>query len=270
MATNDSVTDPFGSVDTSGFSDIDVQFLNCRFGQDAGYVDQEGNLLDVFLYDQLTEEGVTREDQILSMGKGLAIVDGGARVEWVNAKNAAKGGFPHGSKMQALLESCLATDEKKMLARYEETGLIPRDAGFWEGLSVHYVEVEKSYGKEGKTYREPSVTAVYGWDGIPDEDEPAPAKPAAKPAKASTKKAPAKPTPPKRPTPEPTTEAPVEGVTNTYGIDDTVFAELVALATAAADHYDFMEAAYKLDAIEDGDVQAVVDDEAGLFAAVKG
>jgi hypothetical protein len=205
-------------------------------------------------------------------------VDGGARVEYENSKNAGKGAFVQGTKMQSILESAMGLAEDVMRARFDDTGLIPRDASFWEGFSFHLVEEEKGFGKKDpktgeyeRTYKVPICTEVFGFgDGDNQGNgQAAPAKAVAKaPAKkAAVKKAAAKPTPPARPEPEATEDADA-GLANTFGIDDDVFGQLVELARAnSADYYAFAEKAYELDAIVDPVVQGVVDDETGLFAA---
>lgn len=270
-SSNETVTDPFGSVDTGGFSDIDVQWTNARFGTNPLYTNDTGDMIPVFIVDVVNEDGDVREDQLFSIGKALEIVEGVARVDYTNPKHREKGGFGTGTKMQAILDTALSVATDQLTARYEETGLVPRDAGFWEGFSFHYVEEEKTFGKKGdeRTYKSPKVSVVYGWEGLPGEVEEA--KPKAKPAKAAAKKAGAtkpKPTPPQRPaaTDTPAADGAVE---NVYGLSDEVFAVLVEIASRSDDHFAFMAEAYEVDAIVEDGVQECVDDEAGLYAAAK-
>lgn len=243
----------FLGVDTSGQTDIDVQLVNVRFGQDASYVDNDGNLPVVMLFDRKDENGNLKEDQLFSIGKGFKVVDGGEGIEHSVAKfnKSDSAGFSTNSKGQTFLDSIAACEGgvEKLTARFEELGVGPRNAAFWEGLSVHYVEEIISFGKpdadgKQKSFRQPIAEKLYGWDGFPVEEDEVVEVKATKP----------KPTP-RKPAPK------VEAV-DTLGIDPQLYAELVDLAKASADFDTFIGAAYELDEIADETVQGVVDDEA--------
>lgn len=253
----------FGAgVELNSFIDVDLTFRNARFGVSANYKDQDGNLPTVLIVDLVNADGDVRDDQILSIGKGFSVVDGGAGIEHANPKhNKPFAGFGKGSKGQTFIDSMAAAEGglELMKAHGEDIGGGPRLAAFWEGLSVEYGVDEIAWGKpdekgDRKTFQQPKATAVYGWDGLPQEDEED--EDVVVPVKTPAKK-----TPPAKKAPKATAKVP-EGPYNDFGIDGDVYDALVALAKESATYDDFVIAAYDTDAIADDAVQAAVDDEA--------
>lgn len=272
---------PFENVDLSGFGDADITFTQCRFTADN--LDDRGNPIPAFTTDMVNVDGETRDDQRFSVGRGYKILKGGELIEHETPRHNKTGGFGAGTKMGTLLEKCMELDADTMIRRYEETGLTPRQAAFWEGFSFHGKDETRKF-KETE-YKILIPTAVYGWDwdgaGV---DAPAPATSASTPTpapapatakKAAAKKAAAKKTPPTRrpkeePTPAPAPDPdPATGPTNDWDLDETIFVELVALVDMHPSFDDFIEAAYELDSINVDGVSDVVDDETGFYDTVK-
>lgn len=161
---------PFGGVETSGWSDVDVTFTNVRFGQSPSYTDNNGDMPVVMLADLTNEDGASREDQILSIGKGFEVIEGGAAIQHINPRHngSDQAGFGNGSKGQVFLDSLAEVALEKLLDHFEKVGCGPRKAAFWEALKVHYVETEVPFGRPDedgvrRTYRQPKATALIGW-----------------------------------------------------------------------------------------------------------
>lgn len=235
----------FPSVDTSGFSDIDVEYFNARFATTPKF--NEGKT-PVLLVDQRDENGTVREDQILNIGfQGLKIVDNGERVEYENKKyNTGVPGLPSGSDAANLVTSLVALDREAFVGKME-TGVGPCNVGFWEGLSFHLENEEIERGKpdpetgKRRTFRRPIATQFYGWNGIPDGGGAQ--------GRGDSEV-------------DVSERDLTEDRVDLSTVSTEVGEKLVALAKEHASHGDFMAAAYDLPEIADGDVQAIVEDEA--------
>lgn len=244
----------FKNPEASDWSDVDVRMFNCRFSTAPQYTDAEGNNPVALIFDIENEDGKTRDDQILSIGGGYKVLDGGKSVQHSRAKFNKAGadetlGFSKNSKGAVFLESLVEVAEKKMLNRAKKYG--PRDAEFWEGLTYHQIEKQIEFGKpdekgERRSYRQPVATAVYGW-GVDFPDDPdAPAEP--------------------EPEPEPLPAAKGPG---DFGLSAQDFETLKDLALSSPDYADFIAAAYDLDIIGSKSVQAAVDDDVnGIWGLV--
>lgn len=258
---SDDTFDPFKG--SSGLADdIDVTFTEVRFVRDPSYVDSDsGDMIPVFAVDFATddpdvgENGVI-ENQFLSIGKGWEIEDGGAKVVRPEGK---KGGFNNSTYLQSVINKMmdLENGEKLLRGRYEDTGLTPQEAGFWEGLRCHMEQTEYTVGGFGnvekKTRTRLMPTEVYGWDA-PAATKPAPAK------KAPAKKAPAKKAAAKEPEVEETVQTPYAAARLVAGED--IVAQIRAIADECEDTDQFMERCYaEVTGIdESAEIQLLVDD----------
>lgn len=264
---SDDTFDPFKG--SSGLADdIDVTFTEVRFVKDPSYVDSDsGDMIPVFAVDFATddpdvgENGVI-ENQFLSIGKGWEIEDGGAKVVRPEGK---KGGFNNSTYLQSIINTMMELEngEKLLRGRYEDTGLTPQEAGFWEGLRCHMEQTDYTVGGFGnvekKTRTRLMPTEVYGWD----DAAPKPAK-AAPAKKAPAKKAPAKKAAASKPAPEPEVE---ETVQTPYAAARLVAGQDVvdairAIADECEDTDAFMERCYaEVEGIdESAEIQLLVDD----------
>lgn len=245
--------DLFPSVDTSGQSDIDVEWFNCRFGQDPKYkvTDKDGKtyMPVVLRYDQRDENGVVREDQVLTIGNGFKVVDGGARVVAENERfnTGPTAGLSRNSKASELLDTLVPLDVAAFTAKLE-AGSGPRDASFW-GIKFHLIWDERPFGKpdietgQRKTFQVPTASKFYGWvDGDGGDGVAAGSDAGDDAATTST--------------------------VDLSVLTDDVKAKLVTIAKASSNFGDFISEAYKLDEIADEAVQGIVEDEAG-FKALK-
>ena len=237
----------FPSVDTSGFSDIDVEYFNARFATTPKF--NEGKT-PVLLVDQRDENGTVREDQILNIGfQGLKIVDGGARVEYENKKyNTGVPGLPSNSDAANLVSTLVALDREAFVGKME-SGIGPCDARFWERLSFHLENEEVERGKkdpetgERKKFRRPIATAFYGWNGIPEGGGVVGQGDSTTPISNERKDL-------------------EEDRQDLSTVDPAVIEKLTALAKEHGSFTDFVAAAYDLDEISDSAVQEIVDNEA--------
>lgn len=235
----------FNNPDTSGQSDVDVQWTQIRFGVNPKYkvTDKDGNVTYpvVMTYDERNENGQLREDQVLTVGNGFKVDDDGnltAENPKLNQGGAADG-FARNSKGAKLLDSLVPLNIDAFRAKLE-AGIGPRNPEFWEGISFHLV-LDKEYGKpdaEGKRkeFPFPTATAFYGWDGIPAEgsvDDPNTAVVGSEGAQL---------------------------VANLNESQPEVYAALRDLAKGKS-YVDFVTEAYSLEAIADERVQNVVDNE---------
>lgn len=176
--------DPFKG--SSGLmDDVDVTFANFRFGRNPSYKDQDGNLIVVAMVDFLAD-GETK-DQILTIGGGWEVEDNGTRV--VRESGDPKG-FNNNTYLQTILNRALELDEDTMRKRYEDTGLAPQTAGYWEGFSFHgnLEEYTKGFGENASTGERLMPTVVLGWDAVKANGK-APAARKAPAKKAVAKKA---------------------------------------------------------------------------------
>lgn len=265
----------FAGFSQGGYEDIDVVFRNVRFGQSPSYTDKDGNMPVTMIVDMERDGDEPIEDQIFSIGKGFEVEDGGASITHSSEKIAAQEGFSKNSKGDALLVSMVSLEPEKVMAHFESVGVGPRHAAFWEGLTGHIVREEKTL----KGMKEPIEYTVFsrldGWEGEMEDSKPAaPAKKAPAKKAAAKKVAVAKPERPQRPAKKADeSEAPAgdeEGGSYT-DLDPAVEEKLIAGINAADDFDAFLDWAYaELDEIADEAVQAVVDDEAGLFTTIKG
>ena len=260
---SDDTFDPFKG--SSGLADdIDVTFTEVRFVRDPSYTDSDGEMMPVFAVDFATDDpdvGVNGviENQFLSIGKGWEIEDNGAKVVRPEGK---KGGFNNSTYLQTIINTIMGLDggEKLLRGRYEDTGLTPQEAGFWEGLRCHMEQAEYTVGGFGnvekKTKTRLMPTEVYGWTDAPAAAKPAPAK------KAPAKKAPAK-KPASKPAPA---EETVEEL-SAYGqaraaVGEDIVAQIRAIADESTDTDEFMERCYaEVEGIdESAEIQLLVDD----------
>lgn len=259
---SDDTFDPFKG--SSGLADdIDVTFTEVRFVRDPSYVDSDsGDMIPVFAVDFATddpdvgENGVI-ENQFLSIGKGWEIEDGGAKVVRPEGK---KGGFNNSTYLQSIINTMmdLENGEKLLRGRYEDTGLTPQEAGFWEGLRCHMEQTEYTVGGFGnvekKTRTRLMPTEVYGWTEAPKPATKAPAK------KAPAKKAAVKKAAAKEPEVEETVQTPYAAARLAAG--EEIVAQIRAIADECEDTDQFMERCYAEVAgiDESAEIQLLVDD----------
>lgn len=167
--------DLFPSYDPSGFSDVDVEWINARFEQDIS-----GDKPNVRLVvTQLDEDGHTRENTWLSAGSSLRVVGGGAAVEHPDPRrNSPMAGFAQRTKLEQLLVTLVEVGGVDAFKEKTDAGIGPRQADFWEGISFHLVNETREFGvgTNKQTYSQPVATAFYGWDGIPGGRKEAPVK----------------------------------------------------------------------------------------------
>lgn len=266
-SNTDTEFDPFAG--SSGLvDDIDVTFTQARFIVDPNYTDTAtGELIPVFAADLVTDNpeagnGGTLEDQFFSIGKGWEIEDDGAKVVRAAGK---KGGFNHSSYLQTIIAKLIELDEQLARGRYEETGLTPQEAGYWEGLRVHMVQEEYTTGGfkdvEKKTRSRLMPDAVYGW-GEAEAVKPKPA--AAKPAKkAASAKPAAKPKPAAKEEPVEEPVAAEETPASPYAearaaVDADMVAAIEAIAADADTDADFLDRCYN-------EVEGLADDDNAMF-----
>jgi hypothetical protein len=234
------MTDGFyQNLDTSEFGDVNVRLKNVRFGVNAAYTDNDGNMPVCLIVDLETAEGHVRDNQMFSIGNGYRAVDGGAGVEHERPKyNRPNAGFSQRSKGAALLDSLAGIPGamESLKDRAEKTGG-PRNAAFWEGMVAHLVEETVEFGKPGedgkrKSFRQWVATELFGWDvEIPEEDG------------------------------DGDTPTPKLRTAGDFNLDDDHFAQLVELVESSPDYETFVSAAYSLPAIAEEAVQNAVDDD---------
>ena len=173
--------DPFAG--SSGLlDDVDVTFTNPQFVKDPQYTDKDtGQMVPVF--EATLVGGDEPNRQLFSIGKGWEIQGGGAKV--VRAEGPPKG-FNNSSYIQLLVRFIIEHAESAARGRYEDTGLSPMDAGYWDGLQLHMKQVETTNFKgelTGKTRLEPTEFLGWGTSSSSAKEEgkagPAPAKKAA-------------------------------------------------------------------------------------------
>lgn len=265
---SDDTFDPFKG--SSGLADdIDVTFTEVRFVRDPSYTDSDGEMMPVFAVDFVTDdpdvgEGGTIENQFLSIGKGWEIADGGAKVVRPEGK---KGGFNNSTYLQTVINTIMGLEggEKLLRGRYEETGLTPQEAGFWEGLRCHMEQTEYTVGgfggQEAKVRTRLMPTEVYGWDNAaPKPAKAAPAKKAAAKKAPAKKAAAAKVVEVEEPA-EPEVElTPYQTARAAAG--EEIVAAIRAIADECEDTDTFMERCYaEIDGIDDSaEIQLLVDD----------
>jgi hypothetical protein len=269
--------DPFKG--SSGLADdIDVTFTEVRFGVDPAYTDTEtGEPVPVFIADLATDDsdigtnGVI-ENQIFSIGKGWVIEDDGASVVVASGKPR---GFNTSTYLQRILQRLLELDETKARKRFEETGVGPQSAAYWEGLQVHMVQEERTIqiGKgPSRVKSELMPSEFYGWtDGEVEEK----AKPEVKAKPAAKKAAAPKPKPAPKPAPAAEDE-PAETPGSEYAaakaqVDPDLVAKIEAIAADCDDADTFMSRAYsEIEGLDEDDNAMYlvdnVDAEDGIWA----
>lgn len=236
----------------SGLMDnVDVQLCNFRFGRNPAFA-RDGELPVIAMVDLVDIAGIeeTRENQFYTIGNGWEPVD--AQGTAVTHPKAV--GFNQSSNLQKFLTRCLDADLEKIQGHFEQTGLKPQQAAFWEGLCVH-LDLEKQkieFGeRKGETRDVLVPTAVLGWNLL---NGSAPAK-AATPAKKTAKKASASKKAAAKPEPE-VTEEPASGLT------DDVAAAIRAIADECDTHEEMVDRAYaEIDGIDsDAAIQEAIED----------
>jgi len=263
---SDDTFDPFKG--SSGLADdIDVTFTEARFIKDPSYTNDDGDMMPIFAADLATDdpdvgENGVLENQFFSIGKGWEIEDIGAKVVRPDGKKA---GFNNSTYLQSIVNTIMGLDggEAKLRGRYEDTGLTPMDAGFWEGLRVHMEQTEYTTGGFGnvekKTRTRLMPTEVYGWTEAPKPATKAPAKKAAA-KKAPAKKAAAAKVVEAEPEVEETVQTPYAAARLVAGQD--VVDAIRAIADECEDTDQFMERCYaEVEGIdESAEIQLLVDD----------
>jgi hypothetical protein len=208
---------------------------NERYGEDVALT-----------FDLENELGETRENQILSIGKGFIAGADGKSVTHQRAKANERAVFGKGSKGQVFLGSVVGSDAAQNDGKpvhFEEkaqAGLTPRDAGLWEDLVVEWENETvtlngKNLDGEPIKYQQPKGTFVgygrelLGLDGVG--------------AGAGD-----------------VVNITAEGI----GVDDATFATLVTMVEESADHTEFWSKAVTL-GLGGAAAEAIDDDVKGLW-----
>lgn len=252
--------DPFKGYEGGFGDDEDLTFTNVRFAVDPEFTNDDGEMLPALFADLVGEED-TFEGQRFSIGKGWEIEDSGAKVVREDGKEK---GFQNQTYLQKFLNAAFECDggEELLRGRWQETGLTPQDAAYWEGLKVHTEQVElynfKNREGEQVSVTKPLPTVVYGWD---EGGTGAKKKAAAK--KAPAKKVAAKKTAAKKPAAKPAPKAKEQSEYEAAmeAVGSEVVEALREIAAEAEDANAFFDAAYAQDWVaEDEAVQLLVDD----------
>lgn len=220
---------------TGLLEDDDVTFQDAVFRTDAEFRDGQVLFLDATLLNSDGEE----TNKYFGCGNGWETDDGttasredGRDINF-NKKSAIFECF--NGLVQVMKDDPKA--DKAVREKLKQHPLGPRDAGFWKGLKVHVVNVDRKGGGEVDDYTMLVIDAFHGWDGA--------AKKAA-PAKKAAKKAAAKP----------------KADDTDGGVTEEIKARLIEIGLAADSHEEFMEAAFTdvPEASTDAAVKAAVSD----------
>jgi len=257
MAVSDDVRESWETSDGGFVPEFDGVIRKALFTYKNEYQNGEACVLELLIEpceddaiefgDALDDDGLYSE--IYLVGKGFEPADKGAKVQHESGR---KRKFPSRSKMGLLMNHAVDLDGlgDELMGRgtaYE--------AKVWEGLDLHFEQVEFSYNdRDGDkvTYNVRLPTAFNGADG----DEPT------KPAK----KAPAKKAPAKKAAPVESEES-EESDAPTHKLPPKLRGQLKAIAANAEDHDAFMEAAFAELTLDD-DAEAAVADE-DFFLSIK-